>query len=137
MKRIAYFDAFSGIAGDMTVGALLDAGAPAEGLLTALNELPTGARYEIEKTVRGGLAATKFRVHQEPHPARHRHLDHILKMIDGCTGEERHAAGQDWPVSRVGGCFVVVGARCGAPPPSGPASGSGPDDPRTASTTAA
>ena len=92
MTKIAIFDPFSGIAGDMTVGALLDAGAPAEGLLTALNELPTGARYEIEKTVRGGLAATKFRVHQEPHPARHRHLDHILKMIDGAALSARSKA---------------------------------------------
>jgi uncharacterized protein (TIGR00299 family) protein len=80
--RIAYLDAFSGISGDMTVGALLDAGAPAEPLLAALRALPTGARYEVEKTVRRGIAASKFRVHVEGAPARHRHLHHILEMID-------------------------------------------------------
>jgi len=79
--RIAYLDAFSGISGDMTVGALLDAGAPAEPLLAALDALPTGARYEIEKTARRGIAASKFRVHLDPAPAKHRHLHHILDMI--------------------------------------------------------
>jgi uncharacterized protein (DUF111 family) len=55
--RIAYLDAFSGISGDMTVGALLDAGAPAEALIDALKSLDTGARFEIETTKRGGLTA--------------------------------------------------------------------------------
>ncbi len=80
--RIAYLDAFSGISGDMTVGALLDAGAPADPLLAALAALPTGARYEVEKTTRRGIAASKFRVHLDPAPAKHRHLHHILEMID-------------------------------------------------------
>lgn len=80
--RIAYLDAFSGISGDMTVGALLDAGAPAEAVLAALEALPTGARYEVEKTVRRGIAASKFRVRLEGTPARHRHLHHILEMIE-------------------------------------------------------
>jgi len=80
--KLCYFDAFSGISGDMTVGALLDAGAPADALIDGLNSLPTGARYEVEKTVRGGVAASKFRVHLDPAPAKHRHLHHILEMID-------------------------------------------------------
>lgn len=80
--KLCYFDAFSGISGDMTVGALVDAGAPAEALIEGLNRLPTGARYEVEKTARGGVAASKFRVHLDPTPAKHRHLHHILEMID-------------------------------------------------------
>ena len=80
--KICYLDAFSGISGDMTVGALLDAGAPAEALLDALRSLDTGARYEVEKTVRGGVTASKFRVHLDTAPAKHRHLAHILEMID-------------------------------------------------------
>jgi uncharacterized protein (TIGR00299 family) protein len=82
MTQIAYFDAFSGISGDMTVGALIDAGAPGEAVIEALSALPTEARYEVEKVVRGGIAASKFRVHIDHVPANHRHLQHILAMID-------------------------------------------------------
>jgi hypothetical protein len=67
----------------MTVGALLDAGAPPDALIDALRSLDTGARFEVEKTSRGGIAATKFRVHTEDAPAPHRHLSKILQMIDG------------------------------------------------------
>ncbi|HEY1757369.1 MAG TPA: nickel pincer cofactor biosynthesis protein LarC [Bryobacteraceae bacterium] len=80
--KICYLDAFSGISGDMTVGALMDAGAPAADVLDALRSLETGARYEVEKTARRGLSASKFRVHLDPAPQKHRHLSHILKMID-------------------------------------------------------
>jgi len=80
--KICYLDAFSGISGDMTVGALLDAGAPAEALIDALRSMDTGARFEVEKTSRGGIAATKFRVHTDAAPAAHRHLSKILAMID-------------------------------------------------------
>src|SRR5579862_5342383 len=79
--KICYLDAFSGISGDMTVGALLDAGAPSEALLAALHSLDTGAWFEVEKTVRGGVTASKFRVHTEGAPSQHRHLSHILEMI--------------------------------------------------------
>src|SRR5580658_8283340 len=79
--KICYLDAFSGIAGDMTVGALVDAGAPSEALLDALAVLDTGARYEIDRTTRGGVAAAKFRVHLNGVPRRHRHLADILKLI--------------------------------------------------------
>ncbi|MCU1338493.1 MAG: hypothetical protein JWO19_4074 [Bryobacterales bacterium] len=80
--KICYLDAFSGISGDMTVGALLDAGAPVDALLDSLNSLNTGARYEVEKTARGGIASSKFRVHPDAAPSKHRHLSHILEMID-------------------------------------------------------
>ncbi len=79
--RICYLDAFSGISGDMAVGALLDAGADAGALVGALRSLATGAEYRIEKTRRGGIAATKFRV-QTTEPQRHRHLPQILRLIE-------------------------------------------------------
>ena len=82
MTRIAYFDAFSGISGDMTVGALIDAGAPAAQVIESLDALEIGARYEVEKTIRGGITASKFRVHQPDIQAKHRHLNHIVEMID-------------------------------------------------------
>src|SRR5271154_5286714 len=86
--KICYLDAFSGISGDMTVGALVDAGAPSEPLLDALRSLDTGAAFSLEKTLRGGVSATKFRVSingDQPH----RHLSHILKLIAAASIPDR------------------------------------------------
>jgi hypothetical protein len=80
---VCYLDAFSGISGDMTVGALIDAGAPAPAVIDALESLSTGAKFEVEKTKRGGIAASKFRVHLSSEPQKHRHLSHILVLIEG------------------------------------------------------
>ncbi len=82
--KICYLDAFSGIAGDMTVGALLDAGGDAPALFAALESLNTGASYRAEKTKRRGIAATKFDVDHGEQKA-HRHLAPILRMIDGAS----------------------------------------------------
>ena len=82
--KICYLDAFSGIAGDMTVGALLDAGGDAPALFAALESLNTGASYRAEKTKRRGIAATKFDVDHGEQIA-HRHLAPILRMIDGAS----------------------------------------------------
>lgn len=79
--RIAYFDAFSGIAGDMTVAALIDAGAPAPELFEALDSLGTGARFRAERVKRKGIAATRFIVEHEDQK-KHRHLPQIVKMIE-------------------------------------------------------
>lgn len=76
-----YFDAFSGISGDMTVGALIDAGANGDHVLDCLNSLNLGATYRYEKTKRHGLAATKFHV-EGGKQKDHRHLPHIAKIID-------------------------------------------------------
>src|SRR5215470_11936900 len=86
--KLCYFDAFSGISGDMTVGALLDAGASSEALIDALLSLNTGARFAAQKTKRAGITATKFCVEAEP-DGKHRHLPHILKMIDAGNFSDR------------------------------------------------
>ncbi len=80
--RICYLDAFAGISGDMTVGALIDAGAGAGDLTAALDSLGSGAAFRIEKTKRKGIAASKFHV-DHADTKKHRHLPHILAMIDG------------------------------------------------------
>lgn len=82
LMKLCYFDAFSGIAGDMTVGALVDAGADATALLDALSSLGTEATYRIEKTKRRGIAATKFHVAVTTDPKKHRHLHHVTGIIE-------------------------------------------------------
>ncbi len=104
---VCYIDAFSGISGDMTVGALLDAGAPAEALIDALLSLDTGARYEVEKTRRGGMTASKFRVilpeiPSGAHAHSHRHLKHILAMIDKAPISDRAKADSSRVFQRLG-----------------------------------
>jgi uncharacterized protein (TIGR00299 family) protein len=76
-----YLDPFSGISGDMTVGALIDAGADSKVLFEALESLGTGARFELERTKRRGIAASKFHVRATETKA-HRHLPHILKIFE-------------------------------------------------------
>src|SRR5690242_975227 len=78
----AYFDAFSGISGDMLVGALADAGADPAAISSAIASLEINATVSFEKVKRGGISATKFRVHAEE-TKKHRHLSHIEKMIAG------------------------------------------------------
>ena len=63
MSRVLYFDCFSGISGDMALGALLDAGLPLADLQAALGSLALGdARVEARKVLRAGISATKFDV---------------------------------------------------------------------------
>ena len=78
--KICYLDAFSGISGDMTVGALIDAGADSVALVRALESLGTGASFRIEKTTRLGIAASKFYV-DGGDSKHHRHLKDILELI--------------------------------------------------------
>ncbi|MGA3373620.1 MAG: nickel pincer cofactor biosynthesis protein LarC [Terracidiphilus sp.] len=69
--RIAYLECFSGISGDMLLGALVDAGVPFGCLEEAAAALGVGARLEMRKVSRGGLAATKVDVIAPEHPATH------------------------------------------------------------------
>ena len=90
MSRVLYFDCFSGISGDMTLGALLDAGLPLDDLRHALGSLALGdVELRAEKVLRTGVSATKFSVHgpltPSPQAHAHRHLPKIFQMIDGSS----------------------------------------------------
>ncbi|MGA3089337.1 MAG: nickel pincer cofactor biosynthesis protein LarC [Terriglobales bacterium] len=61
--RIAYLDCFSGISGDMFLGALVDTGVSPQLLEDAVGALNIGARLEIRRVVRGGIAASKVDVY--------------------------------------------------------------------------
>jgi uncharacterized protein (TIGR00299 family) protein len=86
--RICYLDAFSGISGDMLVGALADAGADSAAIADGLRSLHSGASVSFEKVQRCGIAASKFHVHVDE-PQKHRHLSGILKMIEAASLPER------------------------------------------------
>lgn len=83
--RIAYFDCFSGIAGDMVLGALIDAGLDIKFLGKELKKLKIKG-YELKKSKvrRGGLIGTKFSVIVKGDADKHAHrpLGEILKIID-------------------------------------------------------
>jgi len=94
--RIGYLECFSGISGDMLLGALVDAGVPFACLEDTTAVLNVGARLEMRKVSRGGLAATKVDVnapepstilpgHTHPH---HRSLSAILKIIQSAPLSE-------------------------------------------------
>lgn len=60
--RIAYLDCFSGISGDMFLGALVDAGVPEQVLRDVVRALDLGASLEVHRVMRSGIAATKVDV---------------------------------------------------------------------------
>ena len=79
--RIGYFDCFSGISGDMTLGALVDAGVDPRAIQTAVASLGLDCELTFEPVRRGGFRATHALVKAAPEHA-HRHLHHIEDMID-------------------------------------------------------
>jgi len=84
--RTAYFDCFSGISGDMTLGALVDAGVSIDDLRAELAKLSLpGYEFKIEKVNRSGIAATKAHVIIDPRSQKSRHLSDILNIIEGSS----------------------------------------------------
>ncbi len=82
--KVAYFDAFSGISGDMVVGALVAAGVPIDHLREGLGRLDLHG-YSVTATplqVRG-IAAIKFDVHLEDAAHTHRRHADISALIEG------------------------------------------------------
>ncbi len=83
--KVAYFDCFAGISGDMTLGALVDAGLSFSVLKSELDKLSvrefTLSQRRVEKH---GIAGTKIDVNaREGHV--HRHLKDVLEIIDNST----------------------------------------------------
>jgi pyridinium-3,5-bisthiocarboxylic acid mononucleotide nickel chelatase len=80
--KIAYFDCFSGVSGDMTLGALVDAGCNLAEMEAQLRRLPvSGWKISSEKVVRRGFRATQVKV-ESSDPQRHRSLSDILQLIE-------------------------------------------------------
>ncbi|MBV5261316.1 nickel pincer cofactor biosynthesis protein LarC [Synechococcus moorigangaii CMS01] len=111
MKKIAYLECPTGIAGDMCLGALVDGGVPLEYLKNQLNRLGIAHEYDLraETVIRQGQRATKVFVdlktesahhdhdhsqdhthhHQHHDHAPHRHLPDIQAIIKGAALPER------------------------------------------------
>jgi len=80
--KLAYFDCFSGISGDMTLGALVDAGCSLELLRSGLQGLQIpGWTISSEKVWKNGMAATFVRVATEDQ-TKHRSLSAILEIFE-------------------------------------------------------
>src|SRR6185312_8410742 len=60
--RVLHFDCFSGISGDMTLGALIDAGVDAEAIRAVLDSFGLPITLEIDRVKRNGIAATAVNV---------------------------------------------------------------------------
>lgn len=106
--RVLYLDCFSGISGDMMVGALIDAGVSFEHIEQELKKLPVSG-YELQwsRVVKQGISATKFDVildnqakedhhHTHTHESgvshshhAHSHYADIIKMIEESTLDEK------------------------------------------------
>jgi len=86
----AYFDIFSGISGNMILGALVDAGLSIDELKKELSKLKLDDEYEIisKKVLKNGISGTYVNVqlknhgHHHEHHSHHRHLSDIYEIID-------------------------------------------------------
>jgi hypothetical protein len=109
--RIAYLDCFSGISGDMFLGALIDAGVPAQVLEDAVAALDIGARLEISRVDRSGITATKVDViegsstsvgrtllsaqqRQEPQQRKHEEAVPLVERGTGVSAPHQHSHGR-------------------------------------------
>lgn len=86
---IAYFDCFSGVSGDMVLGALIDLGVPAGWLQSELQRMPlTGFQLRTEPLTRSGLRSVNCHVDIDDHHT-HRHYADIRALIDQSPFSER------------------------------------------------
>ena len=106
--KIAYLDCLSGISGDMTLGALIDAGVDPAAIQAGLDSLGLPrCQLSVEETIRHGFRAVNVQVlHDEQHS--HRHLHHITEMIDGSdlSPRQKELAIQSHQGARLHSCGI-------------------------------
>lgn len=89
---VVWIDASAGLAGDMLVGALLDAGGDLQAIRDAAEALGLQATLSTEAVRRGGFAATKFHVEFDEKHHHHTHHSEIRSRIGGAGLPERTTA---------------------------------------------
>lgn len=83
------FDPFAGISGDMTLGALIDLGTGEDWLREFVGDLGIGpVHVHIDRVTRRGIRAPHVRFEYAPEHA-HRHLRHVVEIIDRCNAGDR------------------------------------------------
>jgi len=91
-RSVAWFHCFAGIAGDMALGSLIDAGAGLDEVLRLLERLPFGGwALEVEPVLRGGIAASRAIVTVQDHVVV-RTYAHIVGLVEEARLPERVAA---------------------------------------------
>lgn len=81
--KIVYIDCFSGISGDMLLGALVDAGLPVEELKGLINKLAIEPLdIQLIRAKRNGIQGTKVNILAEQLPQKERNLRDIIELID-------------------------------------------------------
>jgi len=79
--RGLHFDCFSGLSGDMTLAALIDAGVDAEAIRQGLASLGLPIRVDVAKVRKGGFAATQVTI-DAPEEHVHRHLPDVEEILN-------------------------------------------------------
>jgi uncharacterized protein (TIGR00299 family) protein len=88
-RRIAWFNCFSGISGDMTLGSLVDAGADTDELVKLLGRIPVGGwSLDFEPVLRNGLGATRAIVSAQEDGVV-RTFMHVLGIVEEARLPER------------------------------------------------
>ncbi len=86
--KIAYFDCFSGISGDMLTGALLDAGLDFGELEKEIDKLGLpGVSISASRVVKQNIASTRFSV-QYPEQKHQRGLDDLIQLVENTSLDE-------------------------------------------------
>lgn len=87
--RTLIFDPFAGISGDMTLAALIDIGLAEDWLRAFVRDIGIGTvDVKIERVNRRGIRAPHVRFEYPPEHA-HRHLRHVIEIIDRCNTADR------------------------------------------------
>jgi pyridinium-3,5-bisthiocarboxylic acid mononucleotide nickel chelatase len=128
--RIAYLECFSGMSGDMFMGALIEAGVPPRLLEETVAALGLGAQLEISRVVRGGISATKVDVWvdgEKDLPREEYWAKQVIgRALSPATAEhEHHHAHDDQHHHGHDHSSGVKSSRAGAPAPHEPSGGRG------------
>ncbi len=124
MSRLAYLECPTGIAGDMCLGALIDAGVPWQYLVDALGSLGLEREYQLrtEKVDRNGQLATKVYVDllkdklNSAHHHHHHCVRHLPEIVSIINRGKLTARAREWSLQVFNQLAIAEGAVHGIPP---------------------